>query len=101
MSAALHDRPKLEFRVPEGVSLESWACGPHECIDAFKPDQVPGAGGWPGDPLATASSDSGGQPGVESGVQMVNPDPDSAAGIAAAPKPATGTGVDSGVGGLY
>ncbi len=96
MGAALRDRPVLDFRVPDGVSLASWGCGRHECIDAFKPDQVPGAGGLGGgsrhEPVDTVSA--------ESGVQIVNPDPD-APDAPPPPKPSGGDGVDSGVGGLY
>jgi penicillin-binding protein 1A len=95
MTAALHARPVLDFREPDGVSLDSWACGSHTCVDAFKPDQVPGAAGLPNDgtPTATAVADQG--------VQMVNPDPDASSGALPTTKPAPGTGVDSGVGGLY
>ena len=95
MRAAQHDRPVLDFRVPDGVTLASWGCGRHECVDAFKPDQVPGASGVGGiarqdDSVDTAAADSP--------VLMVNPDPDAPP---PAPKPSPGTGVDSGVGGLY
>jgi penicillin-binding protein 1A len=96
MKVALAERPVLDFRVPDGVSLASWGCGRHECIDAFKPDQVPGSGAVGGggrDGVDTVSS--------ESPVQVVNPDPDAPPGTQPAPKPAPGTGVDSGVGGLY
>ncbi len=94
MQAALQDRPVLDFRVPDGVTLARWGCGRHECIDAFRPDQVPGSGGAGGGERAgiedTASADTG--------VQMVPADPDSPP---PPPHPTTGTGVDSGVGGLY
>jgi len=95
MVAALHDRPVLDFREPDGVSLDGWACGAHTCVDAFKPDQVPGAAGLPNDGTATATA------AADPGVQMVNPDPDASSGALQTPKPAPGTGVDSGVGGLY
>ena len=91
MTQALRDRPELDFRVPDGVTLAGWGCGTHECIDAFKPDQMPGSGGVGGagaqDVLAT-----------DGDVQVVNPDPDAPQPQG---KPASGTGVDSGVGGLY
>ena len=99
MSAALHDRPVLDFRVPDGVTLARWGCGRHDCIDAFRPDQVPGSsgigGGGHGTPADTVAADDS--------VQIVNPDPDAPSGTIQPPqpKPATGTGVDSGVGGLY
>jgi penicillin-binding protein 1A len=95
MRAALRGRPVLDFRVPDGVSLAQWDCGRHSCIDAFKPDQVPGAAGVGGaGDVDTASTDPN--------VQMVNPDPDALPGSQPnAGKPAPGTGVDTGVGGLY
>ncbi len=95
MVAALGDKPVLDFRVPDGVTLARWGCGRHECIDAFKPDQVPGAGGvgggGGGGESASVSTVAAESPGVE----MVNPDPDAPP---APPKPA---GADPGVGGLY
>jgi penicillin-binding protein 1A len=91
MQEALGDRPALDFRVPDGVVLAQWGCGSHLCIDAFKPDQVPGSAG------VGARSDVA---AADGDVQMVDPDPD-AATANATPKPASGTGVDTGVGGLY
>jgi penicillin-binding protein 1A len=98
MQQALHDRPALDFRVPDGVTLDSWGCGTHMCVDAFKPDQIPGSAG-----LGPRAEDVVATTGD---VQMVDPDPDAPAGAPAGPtampaKPASGTGVDSGVGGLY
>jgi penicillin-binding protein 1A len=97
MMHALGGHPVLDFRAPDGVSLARWGCGRHECVDAFKPDQVPGAGGVGGgntDPAETVS--------IDTPVQMVNPDPDEPPGSLAAPtRQQSGTGVDSGVGGLY
>ena len=93
MLSTLKDRPVLDFRMPEGVALARWGCGRHECIDAFRPDQMPGSGGVGGgrsDDVDTTASTAA--------VQMVDPDPDAPP---PPPKPATGTGVDSGVGGLY
>ncbi len=96
MAAVLRDRPVLDFRVPDGVTLASWGCGRHECVDAFKPDQSPGASGVGGgsrrETAETVAADSG--------VQMVDPDPDAPA-VPPPPKPSSGDGVDSGVGGLY
>ena len=96
MHAALDKTPPHEFRVPEGVTVDSWDCGGYSCIDAFKPDQTPGAGGVGGtdDPAmssngavtlldATPAAQNAGAPGTP------------------APPRGTGTGVDSGVGGLY
>ena len=93
MRAALQDRPVLDFRVPDGLTLARWGCGRHECIDAFRPDQVPGSGGVGGGEHASEDTAS-----ADSSVQMVPADPDSPQ----PPQPAPpGTSVDSGVGGLY
>jgi len=92
MAQALRGHPVLDFRVPDGVTLAEWGCGTHTCIDAFKPDQVPGAAGVGGaDDNVVATGDD---------VQMVDPDPDAPVGQTAAPHPsAAGTTVQSG--GLY
>jgi penicillin-binding protein 1A len=74
MAVALKDRPNLAFRVPDGVTLAKWSSGR---TDAFKTDQVPGASG----------------PTIGGG--------DGEAGGVTASSGGTGTGVDSGVGGLY
>ena len=95
MKTALQDRPVLEFRVPDGVSLHHWGCGRHECVDAFKPGQEPGAGG-----VATVSDDGETHDDTDQSVadvQLMDADPEAPK----PPKPANGTGVDSGVGGLY
>ncbi len=94
MQAALLDRPKLVFRAPVGVDIYSWGCGAHDCVDAFKADQTAGAG-YGSAALGSTAGAHDETPGPES-VDMVNPDPN-----ASPAKPATGTGVDSGVGGLY
>jgi penicillin-binding protein 1A len=86
MRGALKDRPTLDFPVPDGVQLARWPCGRHECVDAFKPDQAPGAAG-----IGEATTEAA---ATDPQVQLVPADP------AAQPKP-PGTGVDSGVGGLY
>jgi penicillin-binding protein 1A len=113
MKAALADTPRHDFRVPEGVTVDAWNCGGYDCIDAFKPDQEPGSGGVGGadDPgagggggvtmldatapaqgEAAATQAAGSQAG---GVQA------NAAAPASPPSRGAGTGVDSGVGGLY
>ncbi len=83
MQAALQGRPDLSFHAPDGVTVASWGGG---AVDAFKPGQVPGASGptiGGGDAPATDTS-----------------------GVTASSAPSTvgtgtGTGVDSGLGGLY
>ncbi len=71
MAAALANRPKLKFAVPEDITLAQWSPG---TTDAFKPGQVPGVSG----------------PTIGGG--------DVATGVTAS---SSGTGVDSGMGGLY
>ncbi len=80
MAAALKDHPNLTFRVPDGVTLATWG---GNNIDAFKPGQVPGQSG-----PTIGGGDGGGGGGGGSG------------GVTASSE-GTGTGVDSGVGGLY
>lgn len=94
MQAVLKDAQPLSFRAPDGVDLYSWGCGRHDCIDAFKPGQEPGAGygpaafGKPDPGVTTAAAASG-----NAAAQDIPADP--------ATQTPTGTGVDSGVGGLY
>ncbi len=85
MAEALRGRPKLDFVVPDGVSLRSWSSSMGTVTDAFKPDQVPGAGGVAGDPVTAGG---GGDPGLS-------------ASSADAGGGTGGGGVDSGMGGLY
>lgn len=42
MKAVLADRPKLDFAVPQGLTLARYDTGMGMAVDAFKPDQVPG-----------------------------------------------------------
>ena len=93
MDAALKGVPPHDFRVPDGVTLDRWSCGAHTCVDAFKPDQTPGDGGVGG-------ADATGSTGAVSMMDAVpSSQPD---GAAPSPPPqGSGTGVDSGVGGLY
>jgi penicillin-binding protein 1A len=97
MQAALATTPPHDFRVPDGVTINSWPCGPHACIDAFKPDQEPGAGGVGGADDVSSSSSSDGA------VTMMDAVPAAPASSSqpVAPSRGSGTGVDSGVGGLY
>jgi len=83
MAVALKNRPNLQFRMPEGVTMASWNSGSGSRTDAFKPDQVPGAsngtiGGGSG------GGGGGGSKGSDSSVAV-----------------SSGVGVDSGMGGLY
>ncbi len=91
MLEALKDRPRLDFPVPEGVTLKSWSSSRGTVTDAFKPDQVPGAGGVAGDPVASSSGGGGGSGGGDTGLSASSAD----AG------PVSAGGVDSGMGGLY
>jgi penicillin-binding protein 1A len=94
MNEALRNRRVIDFRVPDGVTLAQWGCGTHVCVDAFKPGQVPGSGGVGSSTQDILSADGG-------DVQMVDPDPDAPASAKPPARAASGTGVDSGVGGLY
>ncbi len=77
MAVALRDRPNLPFHAPEGLTMATWT---GNVTDAFKVGQVPGQSGPTiGGGDAPASGDSG----------------------VTASTGGTGTGVDSGVGGLY
>lgn len=42
MKAVLADRPRLDFPVPQGLTLARYDTGMGMAVDAFKPDQVPG-----------------------------------------------------------
>jgi penicillin-binding protein 1A len=77
MTAAMRGRPALEFRVPDGVILQRWSSGNGSVVDAFKPGQVPGVSAGGGETVSASSAD------------------------AARGSAASGTGVDSGMGGLY
>jgi penicillin-binding protein 1A len=94
MDAALKDTPRHDFRVPDGVTIDRWACGAHECIDAFKPDETPGDGGVGGEDAP------GGGTGAVSMMDAVSGGQTDAPSVTPPPQGA-GTGVDSGVGGLY
>jgi penicillin-binding protein 1A len=93
MDLALKDTAAHDFRVPDGVTIDSWGCGSHDCVDAFKPDQIPGDGGVGG---ADAPGQAAGSVSMMDAVPGAQPD-----SAAAAPAQGSGTGVDSGVGGLY
>ena len=80
MAVALKSRPSLQFQAPSGVTLAPWNTGSGQSIDAFKPDQVPGASAPLGARPATAVSTDGA--------------PETA-------RPPASGGVDSGMGGLY
>ena len=96
MDAALQDVPPHDFRVPDGVEIDRWGCGVHECIDAFKPDQTPGDGGVGG-----ADAPDSHDPGTGT-VSMMDAVPAGQGdGPPSPPAQGAGTGVDSGVGGLY
>ena len=66
MAVALKNRPNLPFWQPEGVTLAKWESGYGAVIDAFKPDQVPGASGsFGGDSSGSGQSVSAATPGVD------------------------------------
>jgi penicillin-binding protein 1A len=92
MQSALTNTPPHDFRAPTGVNLASWACGPHMCDDAFKPDQEPGAS------YVGGLDNDRGNTGIVSTVDAVSGSP---VPPPSDPPRGSGTGVDSGVGGLY
>ena len=98
IKTTLGDDPPLQFRVPDGVTIGSYPCGSHSCVDAFKPDQAPGAGGVGGRQVAHA--EGGGHGAVEM-LDVQSGDPNGELQPAGPPAQGSGTGVDSGVGGLY
>ena len=82
MAVALKNRPNLQFRAPDGVTMASWNSGSGSRTDAFKPDQVPGASdGTIGGGVAVTG---GGSRNTDKSVAVSG-----------------GVGVDSGMGGLY
>ncbi|GAA4504861.1 penicillin-binding protein 1A [Gluconacetobacter tumulicola] len=114
MKAVLADRPKLDFPVPQGLTLTRYDTGMGMAMDAFKPDQVPGISA---DLNATAT---GALTAEDTGAEtMPDSESDMAASPSAAPAggPATGPGAvpgqpapsaaapaaggDIGMGGLY
>ena len=74
MAVVLKDRPNLSFTVPDGMTVATWA---PNMTDAFKPGETPGESG---PTIGGDGSDSAGVTASSGG---------------------TGTGVDSGLGGLY
>ncbi|WP_040509725.1 penicillin-binding protein 1A [Gluconobacter morbifer] len=111
MKVALASRPKLDFRVPDGITLASYSTGRIQATDGFKADQVPGAsvalhGFGAGTEALTAAdtgadavisdseSDMGSAPSTESGA------PAQAGPNGQTRKQAPSEG-DIGVGGLY
>ena len=76
MAIALKDHPNLPFHMPDGLTMNTWTAN---VTDAFKVGEVPGQSG---------PTIGGGDAPAESG------------GVTAS-SGGTGTGVDSGVGGLY
>ncbi|MCH4090876.1 penicillin-binding protein 1A [Acetobacter sp.] len=115
MKSALEGRPKLDFPVPEGVTLVRYDTGRGVTVDAFKDDQVPGgsssfAAGSPGTGELTAA-DTGAEnlPDSESDMSSGGASESSApsssgsgTNSAATPAPAQQpSGGDIGMGGLY
>ena len=116
MKEALSGRPKLDFRVPDDVTLVRYDTGRGVTVDAFKADQTPGqsdsyAAGSPGTGELTAA-DTGAENLPASESDMSTSEGASAGGGAAAPAgggasvpaqtaPQQPTGGDIGMGGLY
>ncbi|MBV1831097.1 PBP1A family penicillin-binding protein [Komagataeibacter sp. AV436] len=114
MKAALATRPRLDFRVPDGVQLARYDTGMGVAIDAFKPGQVPGEsvdlGAGSGMALTAADTGAENMPDSENDMATMPaspatvPDGTTSAGHPAAPAAAPATqpsGGDIGMGGLY
>ncbi|ACI51845.1 penicillin-binding protein, 1A family [Gluconacetobacter diazotrophicus PA1 5] len=89
MKAVLADRPKLDFPVPEGITLARYDTGMGMAVDAFKPDQVPGISS---DLFANAT---GALTAADTGAETM---PDSESDMAASPSVGTPEGGAPGVG---
>lgn len=116
MKVALADRPKVDFRVPDGVTLVRYDTGRGMAIDAFKADQVPGESanlnGSAGTGELTAAdtgaenlpdsetdmSEGGGAAAANGGASSGGGAPAAGAAPSGPPQPASG---DIGMGGLY
>ncbi|AQS84256.1 MAG: PBP1A family penicillin-binding protein [Acetobacter aceti] len=115
MKVALEGRPRLDFRVPDGVTLVRYDTGRGVTVDAFKNDQVPGdsssfAAGSPGTGELTAA-DTGAENLPDSETDMSSGGAVAGGGAAAssgsntaapaAPAQQQPSGGDIGMGGLY
>ncbi|WP_408872245.1 penicillin-binding protein 1A [Gluconobacter roseus] len=113
MKVALASRPKLDFRVPDGITLASYNTGRISAVDGFKTDQVPGASvalhGFGAGTEALTAADTGADAVIsdsESDMAQTPGQSGSASGNSGpatpgqAQKPAPSDG-DIGVGGLY
>ncbi|QQX90040.1 PBP1A family penicillin-binding protein [Gluconobacter sphaericus] len=117
MKVALANRPKLDFRVPDGITLASYDTGRISAVDGFKTDQVPGAsvelhGFGAGTEALTAAdtgvdsvisdseSDMAQTPGHGGGMTGTGSGSSTAVAPGQPQKPAPSDG-DIGVGGLY
>lgn len=117
MKVALASRPKLDFRVPDGITLASYDTGRISAVDGFKTDQVPGASvelhGFGAGTEALTAADTGADsvisdsesdmaqtPGQGGGMAGAAPGSGTASAPGQAQKPAPSDG-DIGVGGLY
>ncbi|MCP9319276.1 transglycosylase domain-containing protein [Acetobacter persici] len=113
MKTALEGRPKLDFAVPEGITLVRYDTGRGVAIDAFKPGQIPG--------VSVSLADNGAShelTAADTGAEnMADSESDMAAGAGQSGAAATGSGQpaapgapkappaasggDIGMGGLY
>ena len=110
MKAALASRPKLDFRVPDGITLARYDTGRIPAVDGFKTDQIPGASvalhGLGAGTEALTAADTGADAVISDSESGMGQMPDTVSGPSGstAPgqsqKPAPSDG-DIGVGGLY
>ncbi|RFD21041.1 PBP1A family penicillin-binding protein [Komagataeibacter melaceti] len=114
MKVALASRPRLDFRVPDGVQLARYDTGMGMAIDAFKPGQVPGVsvdlGAGSGTALTAADTGAENMPDSENDMAASPGNPAAPVGgttSAGQPVAPTGpvvapvSGGDIGMGGLY
>ena len=113
MRGALGDSPVMQFRVPDGLTLDRYNTGMGTAVDAFKDGQVPGqSSGLGAGSAVDANSETLGPEDTGAEMDSSLPPPESAAGTISAssadatrpppPHPAaTAAGSDIGVGGVY
>lgn len=113
MKTAFEGRPKLDFIVPEGVTLVRYDTGRGVTVDAFKPGQIPGvsvslADSGASHELTAADTGAENMPDSESdmaagadqpGAGNASPAQSVPSGASKPPPPASGG--DIGMGGLY
>jgi penicillin-binding protein 1A len=115
MKQAIGDSPVLQFRVPDGITLDRYNTGMGTTVDAFKDGQVPGQSSGLGAGTAVDANNMTLGPedtGAEVDANIPPPESGGGATISAssgdasrpagpAPARASAAGSDIGVGGVY